>query len=120
MFYVISNGLIKLSILAFYLRIFAVSQRLCVLCWINIVFCAALMVCFVFVIIFQCTPVSNAWKLAPQGYCVNFNAATWSYSGVNVLQDVIVIVLPITQVIALQMSLRKKIGVIMIFVLGGL
>lgn len=119
-FYVVTNGIVKLSILAFYLRIFTVSRRFTVLCWINIVFCTALMICFVLVIVFQCTPISNAWVLAPQGYCIDFNAATWAYSGVNVLQDLIVIVLPVMEVYALQMSLRKKIGVIMIFVLGGL
>jgi hypothetical protein len=80
-----------------------------------------MMIAFAFVSLFQCIPVSNAFEIMPTtGFCINYNAATWSHSAINVFQDILVIVLPVMQIIALQMSLRKKIGVILIFVLGGL
>jgi hypothetical protein len=78
-------------------------------------------VTFVFVTVFQCIPVKNTFQLVPKdGYCINLGAATWAHSGLTVLQDFVVLVLPIMEVIALQMSLRKKLGVSFIFILGSL
>jgi hypothetical protein len=119
--YIVSSGLIKLSVLAFYLRIFTVSPRFSILCWMNVVLCICLVIPFLFISIFQCIPVSNAFKIAPgPGYCVNLNAATWSHSAFNVFQDVVIVVMPILEVMRLQMSWRKKLGVSIIFLLGGL
>lgn len=119
--YVVTNGLIKLSVLSFYLRIFSTSKRFKYLCWMTFAFVAATTISFTFVTILQCVPISNAFLVVPKtGYCVNDQAATWTLSALTVLQDILVLFLPIMEILALQMSSRKKVGVSLVFILGGL
>jgi len=119
--YIITSGLVKLSILALYLNIFTVSKRFTLFCWLNIGLTIGIVIPFVTVAIFQCRPISNTFDIAPKGgYCLNLNAATWSHSALNVFTDVVIVVMPMMEVMALQMSWRKKLGVCFVFLLGGL
>ena len=84
-----------------------------------IAFVAASSTAFSFVTIFQCKPVAFAWnKDIVGGRCLNFNATAWAHAGINILQDFIIISLPVREILKLQLDRKKRIGLILIFGLG--
>ena len=85
-------------------------------------FCALSVFAFVLVTIFQCHPVSFAWDKtsADRGKCVNYNAAAWANAGINILQDILIVALPMGELTALQLGKMKKIGIYAMFGVGGL
>jgi hypothetical protein len=119
--YLLTIGLVKLSVIFFYLRIFP-KKSFRTLCWLMIGFCTSSMLAFALVTIFQCRPISFAWDTGAtrEGNCIDYNAAAWANAGVNILQDILIVVLPINELRALQLGRTKKIGVYAMFGVGGL
>lgn len=70
--------------------------------------------------IFQCQPISYFWNRDIRGTCIDVNALAYANSGASMGQDVLIVCLPIPIVVKLQMSLQKKVGVAIMFALGGL
>lgn len=74
-----------------------------------------------FATIFNCWPIKWSWlnSLSPAPYCINYNIF-WLITGIiEAVFDVIIIVLPIKQVLTLQLSTRKKIALASVFLLGA-
>lgn len=85
--------------------------------------CIAYMVVFIVATALQCFPVSMAWQKwdgEHQGKCLNLNAEGWASAIINIILDLIVIVLPMRQLKDLAMSWRRKLGVMIMFLGGGL
>jgi len=59
--FVVTTSLTKLSILAFYLRVFSSFKTFKILTWIGIVYTFAFAFSCVMAAIFQCTPVEAFW-----------------------------------------------------------
>lgn len=122
--YLTELSLIKLSLSLFYLCIFpGVNIRR--LLWgtavLNILFGAV----FVITAIFQCSPISYWWTQytdegAGKGKCINVNAMAWSNAAISVVIDVLMIAIPLSQVRKLQLHWRKKLGVVIMFLIGAL
>jgi hypothetical protein len=71
--------------------------------------------------IFQCHPVSYFWdKNIKGGVCLNLNSLAYANTAMSMIQDVIIVVLPIPVVSKMNMDRRKKLGVSFMFGLGGL
>lgn len=70
--------------------------------------------------IFACHPISNAWKYANtgNGTCINRLGAAYTYGGLNVAYDIIVIALPIPKLLRLDVGSRQKIGILSCFLVG--
>jgi hypothetical protein len=117
--YVITICLIKMSILAFYLQIFTTPQFR-IQCYVIIGFCASTGIAFLIVTVFQCSPISFAFNKTQPGTCINFNAVTWTNAAFNILQDIIIIILPLGEVRKLQLDKKKKLGLYLMFGLGGM
>lgn len=118
-FYVITISLIKLSVMTFYLQVFP-TRSFRIQCWAVMAFCVASAFAFLLVTIFQCHPISYVWnKNIRGGKCVNFNLATWVNGGVNILQDILIVGLPISEVRTLKLGRRQKVGLYAMFGLGG-
>lgn len=83
-------------------------------------FCALSAIAFVLTTIFQCTPVSYVFDKDLPGKCVNYNIVAWVHAAINIVQDIIIIVLPIPEVWPLQLTTKKKLGVSAMFGVGGL
>ena len=84
-------------------------------------FCA--LVCLDFALIFQCKPISMAWKRwdgQQHGTCLNVNAIIRSAAAINIVLDLATIALPLPQIAKLQLSKRKKIPLLFVFLLGFL
>lgn len=71
--------------------------------------------------LFECVPMPFAWdKSIEGGMCVNFNAVVWAHAAMNIVQEIIILGLPIRQLWKLQMSWQKKVSIVMLFTVGGL
>ena len=71
----------------------------------------------------QCIPIRIAWERwdgEHHGKCINLNADAWASAGVNIVLDLIVMVLPMRELSKLAMSRRRKFGIMLMFLGGGL
>lgn len=118
-FYVVTIALIKLSIIFFYLRIFP-KRSFRTSCWLLMTFCTASAITFSVVTVFQCRPIQFVWKKDAGGKCLNYNAATFANASVNIIQDILILFIPISEVRHLQLTRKKKIGMYAMFSVGGL
>ncbi|KAI0839478.1 hypothetical protein F5Y06DRAFT_23125 [Hypoxylon sp. FL0890] len=110
---------IKWSIAAFYRRIFPQKWFRWSLLGVTI-FMGAWMFTTVFAIIFQCTPIEFNWDTTiPGGHCIDIGALALVTSILNVLTDVAILVLPLPLVWKLKVTPRRRLGLIILFGLGG-
>ncbi|MCJ1404062.1 hypothetical protein MMC11_007287 [Xylographa trunciseda] len=117
--YGVALTLIKISILLFYRRIFATKQFRR---WTNIVgfFVIAWFLVNNFLAAFQCNPISKAWLIELPGHCVDPLSWIIGIHSANIALDLVILALPVSAVLRLQMSTANKISVAGIFLLGGL
>jgi hypothetical protein len=112
----------KLSIQFFFLRIFP-SQLAQRLLWATIAFTTLWGAAFFAGCLGQCAPVSynwTKWDGLHEGKCINITAFTWTHAVTSITIDIWMLALPIWQIKDLQMSLKKKIGVGLMFFVGTL
>lgn len=117
--YVVVLGLVKLSVLVFYLEIFP-QTWFRYLTFAAIVFVSISTTVLTFLTIFQCKPVAYFWNRDLRGTCININALAYANSAMSIVQDVLIVALPIPVLSKLQLGRRKKIGVIFMFAVGSL
>ncbi|GKT43042.1 satratoxin biosynthesis SC1 cluster protein 4 [Colletotrichum spaethianum] len=113
--------LLKMSLLFFYMRIFSHNSSVKKLIWGTIAFNAVFGVTFIFVAVFQCTPISfywTKWDLEHQGTCLDINAIAWAHAGISIVLDFWMLALPLSQIKSLNLHWKKKIGVAMMFFVG--
>lgn len=70
--------------------------------------------------IWQCRPIRAFWDRDIEHVCISNHVAWLSYALINIITDFIILLLPVQQVLRLQLKIRDKVAVIMIFLLGGL
>ena len=111
--------LIKNSILLLYHRIFVVPafQRV-------VKFCIAFMVLYqistLVVDIWPCSPIRGFWDTSIKARCVDQVKYFVASASINVFTDVTILLLPMPMVWRLQISLRQKLILCGIFLIGGL
>lgn len=118
--YVAILPLTKISILLFYLKIFP-RRGFRIATYIVIGFNVAYLITFVVISVFQCTPIDGAWLRWDGTHhytCRNENAQGWAAAGLNMILDIATMVLPLRELYKLNLSVRKKIGVMAMFSLG--
>ncbi|KAI1855636.1 hypothetical protein JX266_000501 [Neoarthrinium moseri] len=119
--YILVQCIAKLAVLLLYQRIFSLGAarwfRLTVKGFIGLSFVMAIL--FTFLILFQCWPVQAAWDLTiPDAKCLNFAPLLFAGSLAGILTDIILILLPITELRKLQISGKKRIGVSIMFAIA--
>ncbi|KAG8528432.1 uncharacterized protein KY384_007350 [Bacidia gigantensis] len=118
--YAVCITLIKISILLFYHRIFGVSRSFRLANWIVLGLVCAWCVATSLVNIFQCIPIKAAWeRTIHDSSCINNNASLLGTAITNVLLDFAILVLPITPIWNLALTVRQKLTLTAIFLLGG-
>lgn len=120
--YLSALPLLKISILFFYLRIFP-EKGFRRMVFVAMGLCVGYGIAFVLVSVFQCRPISYAWNQwddEHEGTCNNINAQGWTSAGLNVILDIIVIILPMPQLWKLQLNMRKKFLLLLMFSVGFL
>ncbi|KPM35334.1 hypothetical protein AK830_g11230 [Neonectria ditissima] len=116
--FAVSIAFSKLSVLAFYLRISpdrvirrAVHSLIALVCVYTLA--------YILLMIFRCQPISSGWDLTVKGKCVNSIVPMMTLSISNIVIDLFILVLPIRIVIPLQIPLRQKVSLALLFATGG-
>lgn len=110
----------KIAILLFLLRVFQ-HGTLKRAIWATMGLCVAFAVSFFFATLFQCWPINHAWLQLEEwhhGYCNQVHLQGWLSAAINIVLDVIILVLPIHELCHLQMNIKKKLLLVVIFSLG--
>lgn len=110
--------MIKISLVLFYLEIFK-TRKFRITAYIFLVFLVANSLAMFGIAMFTCTPVDSFWNRdIKTGKCINLQAGAYFISGSSLLQDIILLVLPIMFIRNLQMKRYRKIAVAIMFVVG--
>ena len=117
--YAINVTLVKLSILCLYHRLFSVSAFRRVNYGVGI-FCLIWFVAAFIGDMLYCIPIRQFWDHTAGGSCFNFPKYFLAMELIDLLLDVVIIALPLKTISSLQLSLRKKIALLGIFLLGAL
>ncbi|KAJ0304007.1 hypothetical protein Brms1b_011424 [Colletotrichum noveboracense] len=120
LFYFLAQAMNKLSILFFLNRIFQ-HNNLSKAIWVTMGLVLAYAAAFFFATLFQCWPINHAWLQLEEkhlGRCNNIHLQGWLSAAFNIVLDVIILVLPLHQLYLLQMPLKKKLMVMVVFSLG--
>jgi hypothetical protein len=116
---VLVQNLAKLSILLLYLRIFVDKKfRLVTSLVIGWVICHT--IAYGISVVFQCTPVEYVWDLSVGGKCIDSQAFVYSGAAFSILEDFVIIILPVWELRALKLDLRKRVTLGFMFALGSL
>ena len=118
LFWSLSLGLTKLSILALYMKIFSIKSfvllaqgcAVFVVLWSMVLFIGAFTLC---------TPVEFNWdKFTTQGTCGDVKMLWAVTGGLNIFSDLVVMLLPMPYIYSLSLQLYKKIGLMVTFGIG--
>lgn len=116
-FYNIALGLTKLSILAFYYRVFVTGFfRRVVLLTAALIFLWMLGITIVLAI--QCRPIERFWNPRVEGTCFNLVKFSYFTNISNLATDVWIFLLPIPLIMSLKISGGRKLGVCGVFMVG--
>ena len=74
----------------------------------------------ILVCVFQCHPIAFVWNKSIPGSCINSCLFLTIKSGLNVLTDFAILVMPLPAVLGLQLSHFQKVSLVGIFLLGSL
>ncbi|KAI0486473.1 hypothetical protein F4859DRAFT_511461 [Xylaria cf. heliscus] len=118
--YTTARYLIRASLLLFYLRIFTTSKaRILTICTLVIIVSEG--IAFTLPTIFQCSPISlfwEGWDMEHTGHCVNLQSLLWVSIGLGITCDLWMIIFPIAFISRLNLDLKAKLRVSVMFALG--
>lgn len=118
---ILTFGLTKLAVLLFYQRIFQ-GRRIQTAVWFMVGVDFVWTIGFFFAFLLQCYPIKVNWTALGnlEGYCVDTNKLLVYQSWSDVATNVVILALPLPCIWALQMSVKRKLAVCGIFLLGAL
>ncbi|PVH86400.1 hypothetical protein DL98DRAFT_567785 [Cadophora sp. DSE1049] len=118
-FYVITLAATKISVLLLYLRIFPHrSFRIATSATIGMIALSTTIIFFMTV--FSCHPVAFFWNRdIRSGTCMDVNALAYANSAMSIIQDLLIVILPLPMLVKLNMGRKKKIGVGFMFAVGS-
>ncbi|KAH9864417.1 hypothetical protein J1614_010351 [Plenodomus biglobosus] len=117
-FYGTSLGFQKISMLVQYLRVFT-TRKFQIACWVMIAFVAIYSTWTVFGNAFSCIPVRAFWTKEPGAKCIDQYAVWFTNAGINILQDFLIIIMPMPVIRSLNLGRRQKGALFAIFAVGG-
>lgn len=114
------TALAKLVLLMFYLKMGNQSKLFLWSVYAVIFINVGSNVGIFFSAIFCCNPIRMGWDITvTDGTCINRTALFKATAAFGVITDVLIISLPVPTVLGLQMSRSKKVGILLMFTLGG-
>ncbi|PYH82444.1 integral membrane protein [Aspergillus uvarum CBS 121591] len=120
-FWAPSAAFIKISIIVFLRRLLGTLRTYTLISNGLIIFIAGWAVTALLVNIFQCIPVQYYYDKTLNGHCMAGQRAFFQAMGsIALVEDVIILLLPAPVVWGLQITIRQKIALTMVFSLGGL
>ena len=70
--------------------------------------------------IFACVPRESIWNPSVPGRCINLGLLFITSAAINLGEDIIILVLPISWILKLQVNLRRRIGISVVYATGVL
>jgi hypothetical protein len=116
-FYVLVLALIKVSLVFFYLQIFKTRQfRLSAYVVLICIVVNSLVIFFL--TLFSCNPLPAFWNRDIKGKCLDVQALAYANSASAIVQDIVLLILPLVFIRHLQMKRYRKIAVGLMFSIG--
>ena len=115
--YCVTTGLVKISLLAFYLRIFP-SRTFQRLTWALICFVSMWTFMFTILQLNQCNPISyvwTRWDTDNKGRCLNYTVMVYIHAGTNLALELVILFMPMPILYNLRIDWRKKVQVFIMF-----
>ncbi|KAK1995773.1 integral membrane protein [Colletotrichum falcatum] len=107
MLYIVILILVKSAIVAFFARIFPARRfRIAVYVVFAVLVCHGLL--FVLLTMFECTPVAAVWDRRLDRKCIDINAVTLASAIVSIIEDFVILAMPIPELRKLQLTRKKK------------
>ncbi|OBR08504.1 Integral membrane protein [Colletotrichum higginsianum IMI 349063] len=117
--YAIPPGACKMVILMFFLEINSSTDWFRRTVYFTMFVVVGSSLGILFSSIFPCNPIQSAYDLATPGTCIDTVATFKATATFGVITDMMIICLPIPMVLNLQVSTRKKIGLLSLFGIGS-
>lgn len=73
---------------------------------------------FVCLLILQCRPIAGTWDKSIKAQCLGVKAVGYPSSIIGIFQDVVILIMPITQCANLKIPAKKKVTVFAMFFAG--
>ena len=108
----------RLSILAFYHRLFP-TRSFRIALWVVAIIVFAQAIIFFFLLAFPCIPIRAVWSRLEDSKCMDYYTVYLAQAGFNVPIDSIILVMPMIIIWRLQMTLRRKLALTVTFVIGS-
>lgn len=122
MLYILVQVFSKVAILALYARLFPNFNRF--MTWSLRGLIAFMFIhgaVFLMLVIFQCLPISAIWDKTISGKCLPIAAAIGlTGAGLSIVEDFLILLLPIPELWKLQLSVKKRIGLVFLLSVGSL
>ncbi|OKL61612.1 hypothetical protein UA08_03613 [Talaromyces atroroseus] len=118
-------GCIKLSFLFFYRRVFTkyVAREFGWITMSMIIAVTAWTICFFFLLLFLCSTDFAAYWTSSESedkYCLPTGKVHMAYAISDVVMDILIILLPLSEIWKLRLTIHRKVGVMCVFGLGAI
>lgn len=117
--YILVQVTSKVAILLLFWRIFE-DRNFRRLVWWGISFLFAHGLVFLGLVIFQCSPVRSVWDKTIPSTCMGLRAISAAGAALAILEDLLILALPVHEVFKLRLTYRKKLAVCFMFGIGSL
>lgn len=117
--YAVLQALAKLSILFLYMRIF-MTKKFRMFTKFAIAWMGCHIIAFVLAVSLQCIPVVSVWDVTVQGKCIDSQAFVYATAAIAIFEDLVIVIMPIFELKDLNLDLKRKIALMLIFMLGSL
>lgn len=105
---------VKVSILLFYIRVFP-HRFIKIISWILIIDTVVHGTLFIFLLAFRCDPVHATWTIVPTAKCLSFEAISIVGAVSSLVEDLVILALPIPILIRLNMRRSQRIVLVLLF-----
>ena len=90
------------------------------ICYILITIVVASWIAYEVVAVFACSPITYQWdRSSPEGHCIDIETWYKTTAAPNIATDLAIMILPIPTIINLQVSVSQKMGLAVVFFVGG-
>ncbi|TIC99197.1 hypothetical protein CH35J_005102 [Colletotrichum higginsianum] len=116
---VLLSFIAKVSICALYARVF-VDPKFRRKVRFVLYFFTGHFVLYLFLAALQCVPVQSVWDRTIEGRCLNLFAISYTGAAGSILEDILLIIMPIPELMKLQLGRQKKLALGFMFAVGSL
>lgn len=115
--WLLGSVFVKLSILWLYHRLFA-TKEFRRWSWPMLALVNCYGIAFLVVFLTNCTPPDQLWNPRPNGHCRDMQYSDYATVSINLFLDLAILILPMPTLWSLQLPVRKKVIVTVMFSFG--